>query len=207
MLYFRTFTWDPVYFRGSFPDYQVKIAWRYPSQNKVGFNLEKNYDFLEKSWAFKFEGIYTPDQYFNDTAQTIHQAGYVQRGSGLSDFSIDTMWPNEWETTFILVGSFIEGNVDHLTYLPTKYRAENAHWSPSFYVRKPIKATDDKLVLSALFIYDEGGDYNGLITATFDISDKTQLQVWFRSLSGAQTQLWGNFTNDDEFVFRVRWSF
>lgn len=214
-LFFHTYQTTPSYFWKELVGRNLIIQPRAERQDNIGFSVENNYNFWQRNWAVKLEGYYTPSKYFSDSAQSprfidLGQRGYDRAHYALWDWSIDTTWPWEITTQFILVGEHVWDSpyIKSLVIFPTKDPLDRNRIEANFYIRKPFKITDDKLIFTSLTNWEEHELGKNYETLEYDL-DRTTFMLTYERMWGASEPLfeWPAYRNHDQILFSIKWTF
>jgi len=191
------------------PEIHLTFQPRYTKVHKFGLGADKTWSMLGRQWAVKFEGRYLRNKYYQveKDSWTPQNRGFVKADSLLTGLQIET---------YVLTNMGLILRWDHEQIF--KYRGDllnlavGAKLKPSqdgifFTVRKPIRATYDRLLLANLLAYLDNGQWRWEPVATYELTENFNLMVGGHFFWGAPNEIFGQFSRYKGIDFGVKWSF
>lgn len=208
-IYFYTWSDRPTYFfRGEAPDKKApteKLLLFEPKHTRLhqfGGNVDKNFTFLGRDWAWRVEGLYTLNNY-----QTIqNDKGVAKRNNLLVFSSFETSWWNGEVFTFFQPMWRHQFGYDGRMRLVEEDKLNRSEIS--FILSLEKKWLDDRLTLTSTFYYDpKEGSWLFQDTVKWIFSNYLSAQLRYTGFSGSPHDLIGMYDEWDNLGFEVKYVF
>lgn len=175
--------------------------------HRFGLGADKTWSMLGRQWAVKLEGRYSRNLFFATTDANPSLRGQKKADSLLTGIQIETyIFTNmglilRWDHEQIFKYS------QDLRTLTVQRQLRPSQDGVFFTVRKPIRATYDRLVLQNLLVYFDNGQWRLEPTMTYELTEDFKLMLGGHFFWGAPDEIYGQFARHDGIDFGVRWSF
>lgn len=183
----------------------VTLAPQHTRIHRAGFALDKQLTLPgEKALVIRVENVWTINGYLgnNDLRDLDAQ---TQRDNVLTAYAVSYDFFVDWTNTLTLTHQHYIGDDKDLTVLPIKERLDKDEFTFSWSLRKLFY--NDRLTLALLFLFNEAGNWRWRPQLFYALSDFITLQIGGHFFYGDRKDLIGQFRNNDEIEFGIKYTF
>jgi len=189
------------------PTVDVTIDPLYKRVHRFGLGADKTWSMLGRQWAVKFEGRYARNLFFATVDTNPKLRGQKKADSLLTGLQFDTYILTNMGLVLRWDHEQIFKFSDDLRTLSVKRPLARHEDTITFVIRKPIRATYDRLVPMSVLIYVDGGHWRWEPNVTYELTEDFTLMLGGHFYWGQPDQLWGQFARHDGIDFGVKWNF
>lgn len=196
------------FIRDLWPPVHVHLNPKYTRVHKFGLGADRSFDWLGRQWAFKFEGRYLKDRYYQVRNYTPENHGWDKADSLLAGIQLETYFYKDWTNILRWDHEHIFGYDGDMLDLPVgsplNRNQEGIYWT----VLKPFGFTNDRLTMRSLWIWLSGdGGFRYEPNMTYELSEKLTVLLGGHLYWGKPGGVFGQFARHDGVDLGVQYVF
>ena len=177
--------------------------------HQMGYSLDKSFYLREMDWVFRFESLYTLNQYLPNRSEPEWMDGVNKANSLRSTFSAETRWSRQISTSTQIWHNHWSGfhGKDRQPGL-TGWSRKRDWGGMLLSFSKPFKRFENRLKLGMTsYSYFSEGDFRIRSWAEWKVSDYVKLKTVFQAFAGNSNDVVGPYEDWDTLRFHLIYEF